>query len=442
MPLPLTKISVLIAGAGLAGLAAARDLSRKGAAVTVIDARSRVGGRVHTVRDAFRHRQHAEAGADLIDENQREIRRLVGQLGLKLAEILPGGFTGIRQTGGGRRIRGRKGWVELERRLGPEIRALSLSELRWDGAVAQAIGRQSVADWLDRTHAPKSVRAMATAMRGFFLADPDQLSLIALVDQFAEDGPPGGQTTFRVVGGNDRIASALAKPLGDRLRLGTVLRAVMQSAVGVRASLQTPNGMDQIDADFLICAMPASTLRDVRFDPALPEPQREAIQTLKYGAVTKTALQFDRAVWRRRGKVRAFGTNLPIGAVWDGNEEQRGAGGILTLMAGGKASVETRQMLAAAGPESLIAQLGFLNLKNANLLAWDSVSWEDDPWARGGYAYFHREFNPAIREWLARPFERVFFAGEHTSLKWQGYMNGAVESGLRAAEEVTAKVRA
>jgi monoamine oxidase len=275
-------------------------------------------------------------------------------------------------------------------------------------------------------------------MRGFFLADTDQLSLLALVDQFAEDGPPWGEKMFRVVGGNDRIASALAKPLGRRLRLGAALRAVTQSARGVRASLQTANGIGQIEADYLICAMPSSTLRDVTFDPAMPDLQRDAIRTLKYGPATKTALQFDRATWRKRGKPRAFGTNFPIGAVWDGNEEQRGAGGILTLMAGGNASIDTKVLLASGGPQSLVAQLDFLDLKNAHLSAWDSVSWEDDPWARGGYAYFHHQFNPAIREWLARPFQRVFFAGEHTSLKWQGYMNGAVESGLRASEEVTA----
>jgi monoamine oxidase len=111
--------------------------------------------------------------------------------------------------------------------------------------------------------------------------------------------------------------------------------------------------------------------------------------------------------------------------VWDGNEEQRGAGGILTLMAGGAASTDTRAMLAAKGPGSLIAQMDFLDLKHAHLVAWESVSWEDDPWARGGYAYFHHRFDPAIRAWLARPFQRVCFAGEHTSLKWQGYMNGA-----------------
>src|SRR4029079_4478421 len=131
--------------------------------------------------------------------------------------------------------------------------------------------------------------------------DPEDLSLLALVEQLAEDGPPGRGTMYRVVGGNDRIAAALARPLGERLRLGTVLRAVVQSAGRVRASVQTATGSDQIEADYLICAMPASTLRDVRFDPPLPAPQHEANRSLKYGHCTKTALQFDRAVWRKRG---------------------------------------------------------------------------------------------------------------------------------------------
>ena len=431
----LAGVSVLIAGAGLAGLTAARELVKKGASVTVIDARSRTGGRVLTLRDGFRHRQHAEAGADLIDESQKEIRGLVRQLGLKLVEILPGGFTGVKQFDG-RRVRGRRGWLDLQRRLRPEIRAFCLNERRWDGAVARALARQSVASWLDRIKAPGSLRAMATALRGFFLADTDDLSLLSLVEQFAEDGPPGEEKMFRVAGGNDRIASALARPLADRVRLGCVLRAVTQTARGVRASIQTAGGNDQVVADYLICAMPASTLRDVAFDPPLPPQQHEANCSLKYGHATKTALQFDRTPWRKRGKPRAFGTNLPIGAVWDGNEEQRGAAGILTLMAGGNASVDTRAMLASTGPERLIQEMDFLDLKKANLLAWDSVSWEAEPWSLGGYAYFDPGFNPAIREWLARPFQRTFFAGEHTSIEGQGYMNGAVESGLRAAEEV------
>ncbi|HXI32144.1 MAG TPA: FAD-dependent oxidoreductase, partial [Vicinamibacterales bacterium] len=87
----LNGVSVLVAGAGLAGLVVAHDLTARGAAVTVVDARERVGGRVWTIRDGFAERQHAEAGGDLIDEAQHEIRALADQAGLKLARILRGG---------------------------------------------------------------------------------------------------------------------------------------------------------------------------------------------------------------------------------------------------------------------------------------------------------------------------------------------------------------
>jgi monoamine oxidase len=437
----LRGVSVLIAGAGLAGLTAAQDLTNKGADVIVTEARDRVGGRVLTRHEPFLHRQHAEAGADLIDESQNAICTLIGDVGLRRVEILPGGFTGIRQGRRGRRVSGRKGWFDLEKRLQPEIRSFCLSEQRWDSGIAEALGRESVLRWLERTRAPRDLREMARGLRGFFLADPEDLSLLALVEQFADEGPPGGDKMFRIKGGNGRLPEVLASALGRQLKMQTVLRAVRQTADGVFASIESRGRLEQVRVDYLICAIPASTLRDVPFDPQMPHEQQTAIATLKYGAATKTALQFDRATWRKRGKPRAYGTNLAIGAVWDGNEEQQGAAGILTLMAGGRASTDTQAMLASGDPDRIIRELTWLDLKHTSLVAWDSVSWEHDKWARGGYAFFDPHYQPVIRQWLARPFGRVFFAGEHTSLKWQGYMNGAVESGLRASEEVSAAER-
>ena len=426
--------SVLVAGAGLAGLTAARDLTIHGADVIVVDARDRVGGRVLTTREPFLRGEHAEAGADLIDESQTEICKLISAVGLRTAKILPGGFTPVQQAGRRRRIGGKHAWQDLEKRMQPEVRAFCLSEQRWDGRVAASLARESVAQWLDRIRAPRSLRNVAVGLRGFFLADPDDLSLLALADQFAEEGAPGGEKMFRIVGGNDRLPALLAKALGSRVRLRTILRRITQSRNGITAALESNGRVEEARADYLVCALPATTLRDITFAPDLPGPLRTAVTNLRYGAATKTSLQFTRAPWRKRGQPRGFGTPFSIGAVWDGNEEQRGS--ILTLLAGGGASAATRAMLAAEGPSRLVRELSWLDLRKTRLVAWSTISWEDEEWSRGGYAFFDPQFPPSLRYSLAQPFERVFFAGEHTSLRWQGYMNGAVETGLRAAEEV------
>jgi monoamine oxidase len=95
-------------------------------------------------------------------------------------------------------------------------------------------------------------------------------------------------------------------------------------------------------------------------------------------------------------------------------------------------------MLARDGVEALVRSVAWLKPGDAEVLSHYHVTWEHDSWTQGGYAYFDPSFDPAWRPWLARPHGRLLFAGEQTSIQWQGYMNGAVESGLRAAAEVWA----
>jgi len=439
---PLDGISVLVAGAGLAGLAAGYDLAARGARVTVIDARERVGGRVWTIRDGFAERQHAEAGGDLIDGDHRALRDLAGELGLKATRILRGSFAYVRAGADGRprivtRAAGR-GWERLATALSEKIRPYQLAERRWDSPITAALARQSVAQWLDEIKADDDLRATAIGLRGFFLADPDELSLVALIDQFAEEDSPAPGPMYRIEGGNDRLATELAARLGDRVRLKTELVAVSHRGGTVRATIKHAHVQSQFVCDYAVLALPTSVLRRVPITPALPAQQHEAIGRLKYGRATKTLLQFSSRFWRMPARPRAFGSPLPFGAVWEGNEEQRGRPGILTLLAGGAASDATQAMLAKDGAGALARALDWLGSKRAQLITSRHIVWEQDPWVRGGYAYFDPGFDPTLRSWLARPCGRIFFAGEHTSVKFQGYMNGAVESGRRAAAEVAA----
>src|SRR5438105_663228 len=317
-PANLSGASVVGASAGLAGLWAARDLIALGANVTVLEARDRVGGRVWTVRDGFAEGQHAEAGGDMIDEAQDEIRALAGEVGLTLTRILRGGFAYVQLDASGKpRIVSRdvaRGWDHLERTLDPAIRPYRLAEQRWDTPIATALARRSVAGWLDELKADADLRATAMGMRGFFLADPEELSLIALVDQFASETSAGPWNMYRINGGNDALATALAKPLGERLHLRTELVAVSHRGRAVRVTVKNSRSTAQIACDYLVLALPATIVRRIPISPALPAQQHDAIARLKYGRGTKTLLQFSRRFWRIPGRPRAFGSPLPFGA--------------------------------------------------------------------------------------------------------------------------------
>jgi monoamine oxidase len=287
-----------------------------------------------------------------------------------------------------------------------------------------------VAHWLDEVGADNELRATATGLRGFFLADPDELSLIALVDQFAaQDEWPGN--VYRIKGGNDRLPAALAASLGSRLRLDTELVAVSHRGQVVRASVKHARTIAQISCDYLVLALPATTLRRVPITPALPVQQHEAISRLRYGRATKTLLQFARPFWRTPGQARAFGSALPYGAVWDGNEQQRGRAGILSFMAGGSAS-DLPGHAGGGGARTFVDALD-RSAPAAPTLSPHGRSCGNRTLRPRRHAYFDPgSSRRCVRG--SRSRGRLFFAGGTPASGGGGYMNGAIESGVRRSQ--------
>lgn len=431
---------MLIAGAGLAGLAAARELTIRGARVTIWDARDRVGGRVWTIREGFAARQHAEGGADLIESHQHPVIDLARALRLPLVPVLKHGFGffGAARPGGQPRIQtGTRRFGQMFAPFADAVRQYRLLEGRWDGPIARALGRLSVADYLIKTGASPAAVERLRGLRGFFLADPEDLSMLALADFLATDGFGGDGRTYRLKGGNDRLATRMAESLDSPVRLHTVLRQVQHHDAGVTVTIEDQVGRHTLQGDALIVALPATAAREVVFTPGMPASQWQAISTLAYGGATRVLLQFASRFWRKTGRPLAFGSDQVTGAVWDGNEQQAGPAGILSLLSGGRASHEMVALLNAEQADGVVRRLSWLG-RPSRCLASHVVRWNDDPWVRGGYAAFDPQFEPSGRDLLGRAVGHIHFAGEHTSLRFQGYMSGAIESGLRTAAEVLA----
>jgi monoamine oxidase len=433
-------MTVIVAGGGLAGLTAARALARSRVSVTILEARERLGGRVRTVR--LEAGQHGELGGEFIDADQKEIRSLCDELAVPLVRVLRSGFTHrFRGDDGDYHVSRTRPWSELESLVAPLLRRFKAAGGNPESEAVRDIATWSLRAWLRECGASSSQHSMADALRGFFLADPDDISVLPLIEQLASGGSPAQAEMYRVDGGNDRLVDAIAHDAGARILPRHRVTAVAQAADRVVVTAIDAQGhQHQLEAGAVIVTLPASVLADVAFTPPLAAEQWRAIRSLRYGAATKVVVQSPRDPFR--GKARAFASDTPLGAFWDGSEGQLPNSNsqvarrfVLTFLAGGSSS-RTLQARAQRGPHSVLSDLCWLGMAGAPVDAVHTTTWEDDPFARGGYAYLDPGFDPSWRAQLSRRAGRIVFAGEHTSERWQGYMNGAVESGLRAAKEI------
>jgi monoamine oxidase len=379
----------------------------------------------------------------MIEPEQEAIRDLVSDLGLRLVRVLRRGFGLALRRGARVHLLNDQGvaWGTLKRVLAPVSDAYRTAGGSRESAVGVALAGQSVADLLKAVGARASVYDLATALRGFYLADPAELSALVLIEQLQSEGSPGRTRIYRVEGGADQIAERLRASAQLTVRVRHVIRAVTQDAGGVRVAIEDSRSrLATRSADYVILTLPATPLLACRFSPMLPQEQRRALKALTYGPATKVVLRSDRRWWRHSRRPNAYGSNLPTGAIWEAAEEQRDAS-MLMLLAGGAASGQLQSILQRDGVSALMPHLRWLGRPPAAPDLAGVTVWENDPWARGGYAVLGPSLDSLARRWLSRTFGRVLFAGEHSSDHWQGYMNGAVETGMRAAAELEALER-
>jgi monoamine oxidase len=442
----LRGIRVAVIGGGLAGLVAARELSKQQAVAHVIEARSRVGGRVWTLRDDSFSTEPVELGGEFVDGSHQPLRDLASECGLALTRVIRDGFGLALEVDGRLRIHNTQKniWRGFRRALADDVEAFEETDCDWNSTIAAALARHSLEDLLRARRASADVRAMAAALRGFFVADSDALSALVGVELAMEEVDPGHVSHFRVKGGNDLLVTALARGKNLMFSFERTVKRIQQTDTEVLITMTEPHGrLETVRADYVVVTVPPPILRTWSLSPPLPAEQRRAMETLSYGFATKAQLRFDTRWWRpsarRHGEAgprrpRAWGTNLPVGAIWEATESAQGPA-VLTLFAGGSASEQLQEILESGGPDAVTGHLRWLGTPEP-VREIRSMTWERDPRAKGGYAFFGKSFDPGLRDQLSRAFGRILFAGDHTSREHQGYMNGAVESGHRVVKEL------
>jgi monoamine oxidase len=444
---------VVVVGAGIAGLTAAWRLHQAGVPVRVLEAQSRVGGRMLSLRGHFGDDQVVELGGELIDTGHEKLRALCQELGLALDDLAnetPGLARDTWFFGGQQRSETEvvEAFLPLAARMEADLARLGEGDVTYrtpNGA--EALDLTPLSAWLDRAGASGWIRALLEVAYateyGLELDDQSTLNLLMMIDVKPEPFKVFGESDerFRVRGGNDSVPSALARGLGSRVETTSVLEAIGQAADG-RLELTVRRGAAShvVPAAYVVLALPFTLLRDVRIDLELPPAKRKAIAELGYGTNAKLMVGFSDRVWRTRHRTNgSLMSDLAFQTMWETSRHQAGRAGVLTNFTGARHGVELGKGSAADQAAALVRDLEAVWPGVAASRAGQKEArfhWPSHPWTRGSYASYRVGQWTAICGAEGEAVGRLHFAGEHCSLSAQGFMEGGCETGEAAAAAI------
>lgn len=450
---------IVIVGAGLAGLSCAYRLQEAGLGCTVYEANAeRVGGRCWTAR-GFKYGQTAEHGGEFIDSRDRRIRALARGFGLELTDLYGPPVAGSRRRwlDGALRVapRQRPDWQIFQREIQRTARRIG----RWDyqnpTRAARAVDEMTAAEWFAK-HVPDGLGGVAGGLNGAWLAgdlglDPRKLSAIGLIAEWVVPAP-GADSRYSIRGGNDQLVTRLA----DSLPPGTVRMDAPLERLSKRSDgtfeMRFGGVAKTVHADHVVLALPFTTLREVDLAGAgFSRKRLECIQRLGMGTNAKVLLQFEEPPHLYGHWSGDMISDDPYLFTWDSTLRQPGRGSIITTFLGGHSGAMGLAATRAHGPSSQavieqtfhdVARGGATQIPGLRA-GFNGTSWTDkwvlDPWTRGSYASFLPGQYTRYYGYAGRSEGRVRFAGEHTQTEFQGYLEGAVRSGEKAAGSIVAE---
>jgi monoamine oxidase len=444
---------ILILGAGLAGLTAGYELSRAGHDVTILEGQMRSGGRVQTLREPFSDGLFAEAGPARIPDSHHLTLKYVKQFGLELDPFYPTRLANIVYARGKRVVvpAGQEpDLAQLPFSFTDEERKLGANGL-WGKYIGPALAELRHPESLDLSSSP--ARRYDALSPGGLLSQlgcsSEVVAFLSMPFNRPDEPHPSAlwmlrtvallqsKTTYlKIRGGTDRLPKAFAGRLTQQIHYGARVVRIEQQPDQVRVIFERAATRQALEAGHVICTIPFSVLREIEVDPPFSPEKQRAVRELDYEAIARVFLQTRTRYWEREG-LNGFGISDLPEEIWHPTHDQPGPRGILhSYMFGDQGHDITRMKDDEARIRFIREHLDqVLPGLRENFEGGATKIWLDDPWARGAVAYPGPGQMIALIPHTARPEGRVHFAGEHTS-PWNAWMQGAIESGLRAAREV------
>ncbi len=453
------KCDVVVVGAGFAGLTAARELHRAGRSVLVLEARKRVGGRA--LNKDIGGGDISERGATFVGPTQDHILALAKELGVGKFRTFNNGDNVYVNSEGDRSTyssKGPTGSAPPDPAILPDLARTVLAldrmstevpvDAPWASPHADEWDAETLATYIADSSDNAKFRALIpVATRAIFGAEPSDLSLLFTLFYVAASGNeenPGtfernfntrdGAQMWRLAGGSQRLCLKMARDLGDRVLLKTAVRGIVQE--GGHVSVRTRKL--EIKARRVIVAVPPTLAARISYHPRLPFQRDQLTQRLPQGTLIKATAVYDEPFWRDAGlNGSAVSYEGPANTTFDDSPRDASKGVVFGFIGGRQA----RQFAPMSNGDRRAAVLGnfkkYFGSKAAHPREYFETNWSQRNWTRGCPVAIAGPgtitgYGPAIRE----PVDNIHWAGTETSTFWNGYMDGAVRSGQRAAKEV------
>lgn len=448
----LAKPRIAIVGAGIAGLSAAWALKKAGVKAKIYEASTRTGGRMFTVKNVMGPGLTTDFGGEFVDSIHTEIIGLCKEFGLDFYDTAAEsernlkGLTFFFDNRHYSETDAVKAIMPYAKRLQQDIDRIPDDLSRLNAASVSDLDQLSVTAYLDAIECKGWIRtALEMAVMTEYGMEPSEQSAINLLFTMAVPGE-GSETfdvfaesdeRYKIKGGSQALTNKMEEKLRSQIKFGHQLTAITQTSGGCR--LEFSNGR-KVNADAVILTLPFTMLRLLNVEKAgFSAEKTKAIQELGYGSSAKLMMRMSKPVWREQGFAGSMYSHDDLQCGWENSRMQTSADGSAgyTIFEGGKGALDMNQTSPEQMAQAVIPKLNgiFPGIQasfsgNAYMMHWPS-----SPFAKAGYSCYKVGQFSSIAGLEVLPQGRVFFAGEHCSAAFQGYMNGAAETGRQAAAD-------